>query len=365
VARTTISGIVAAMHDDVRRRHGHHRLAVREVVQETSDAVSFVLEVPDDLADLFAYRAGQFCTFRVDVGGEELHRCYSMSSTPETDPHLTVTVKRVPGGAVSNWLLDKVQAGDALEATPPAGVFCVPEGDGPIVGFCGGSGVTPLMSIAKHVVAATDRSMRLLCANRDASSVIFGAELEDLAAAHQGRLVVQHHLDTDGGFLDARAVTDFLADLAEEALCYLCGPPPFMDLVEAALLDAGVSPDRILLERFGDLPVPDAELAPATGGDAAAADVTETVTIVLKGKRHDIGYHQGDTVLQTARRGGLQAPYSCEAGDCATCMAMLQEGSATMRANNALTPDEVAEGWVLTCQALPQGRRVTVEYEDL
>ena len=142
-------------HELVRREHGYHPLRVKHIIQETADTRSFVLDVPEDLAEMFRYRAGQFCTFRVHIDDDEHLRSYSMSSAPDTDGDLTVTVKRVPGGLVSNWLHDHVATGDILEATKPAGVFCVHEGDGPVVAFCGGSGITPVMSIAKSVLAAT------------------------------------------------------------------------------------------------------------------------------------------------------------------------------------------------------------------
>ncbi|HET6950843.1 MAG TPA: ferredoxin--NADP reductase [Acidimicrobiales bacterium] len=368
-----------ADHADVRREHGYHALGVKQIVQETADTRSFVLDVPEDLRDMFRYRAGQFCTFRTHVGEEELLRCYSMSSAPETDGDLTVTVKRVPGGRVSNWFHDHVAEGDVLEVTKPAGVFCVRDGDRPVVAFAGGSGVTPVMSIAKSVLASTRRPVRLLYANRDRDSVIFHDQLLRLEAGHADRIDVRHHLDGDAGYLDAAAIAAFVGD-DRAADFYICGPTPFMDLVEHALLDLGVDPGRILLERFVNAGQPAPAAAPTastastastTVAAAAAAraggtgaEVPEAVLVILKGKRHAIPYRPGDTVLETARRGALQAPYSCEAGNCATCMALVREGSATMRVNNALTPDEVAEGWVLTCQALPQGPSVTVEYES-
>ena len=357
------------MGDDVRRAHGYHPLRVKQVVRETHDARSYVLDVPHELADTFRYRAGQFCTFRVRIGDEQHVRSYSMSSAPETDGDLTVTVKRVAGGVVSNWFNDCVVAGDVLEVTKPAGVFCVRDGQQPIVAFCGGSGVTPVVSIAKSVLATTRRPVRLLYANRDRRSVIFDGELRSLLARHADRLDVRHHFDTDGGFVNASAVGEFAAPDPDGDF-YICGPGPFMDLVEAALLDAGIDPASIAVERFdgpGAAAPSGAAAPPGAPGvaatDATDVDVPETVTIILGGRKSAIGYRPGDTVLETARRGGLPAPFSCEAGNCATCMAILREGSATMRANNALTPDEVDEGWILTCQALPRGRSVTVEYE--
>lgn len=353
-------------HSPVLRAHGYHNLRVKDVVRETHDASSFVFDVPDDLATTFRYRPGQFCTFRVPVDGAEHVRSYSMSSTPVIDADLTVTVKRVAGGLVSNWFLDHLGVGDVIEVTKPAGVFCTQEGaDRPVFAFCGGSGVTPVMSITKHVLANTERSARLLYANRDRDSVIFDAAFAALSEAHAGRLEVRHHLDAAGGFLCADDIKVFAGDAASAADCYVCGPGPFMDLVESVLLELGVPAERIFIERF---------LVEQQEKDAAAvaaeAPGTETqlpaeVTVILGGKKTVVKYQPGDTVLETARRGGLRPPFSCEAGNCATCMAFLKEGTVRMRANNALTPEEVEEGWILTCQSLPAGETVVVEYEAM
>lgn len=345
--------------EDVRQEHGYHALRVKKVVRETADTRSFVLDVPGDLLPVFSYRAGQFCTFRVRLDGTELLRSYSMSSAPETDADLTVTVKGVPGGLVSTWFNDHVAEDDVLEVTKPAGVFCVREGTRPVVAFCGGSGVTPVLSIAKSVLATTHRPVRIFYANRDRHSVIFDEELRGMFARYPGRLEVRHHLDAESGFPDHAAVTGFAAG-APDADFYLCGPGPFMDMVEAALLDAGVDGERILVERFGDT-AGRSRPEPPSGKQRP-----EAVTLIMAGARTTVAYQPGDTVLETARRGGLKPPFSCEAGNCATCMAILREGRAAMLENNALTPEEVAQGWVLTCQAVPEGPDpVTVEYEAL
>jgi ferredoxin-NADP reductase len=339
------------------RDHGYHRLTVKAVVPETAEASSFVLDVPPHLADTFAYRPGQFCTVRIRLGDEDRFRSYSMSSAPGVDPDLTVTVKRVPGGLVSNWLLDHVAAGDTLEMARPAGVFCPTGSPGPVVAYCGGSGITPVLSIAKHVLATTRRAVHLLYANRSAPSVIFGPALADLADGHPGRLSVRHHLDDEAGLVTPAAVQAFAAE-AGDGDHYLCGPGPFMDLVESVLRGRGVAPERIFLERF----LVEEQPAVAAGPPAEAPDGCQ-VTISLGGRTVTVAHHAGDTVLETARRGGLRPPFSCQAGDCATCMALLAHGEVRMRANNALTPEEVAEGWILTCQSLPVSPALTVEYE--
>ena len=353
------------MEKDVRREHGYHAVPVKRIVQETADTRSYVLDVPEDLRDTFRYRSGQFCTFRVHLGADEHLRSYSMSSAPETDADLTVTVKRVPGGLISNWFNDEVAEGDVLELTKPAGVFCVQDETRPVVAFCGGSGVTPVISIVKTLLTTTERPVRVLYANRDRDSVIFVRDFEQLQAGAPERLEVRHHLDVDGGFLEAGDVRAF-AGSELDADFYICGPGPFMDLVETTLLDLPVERDRIFIERFV-VEGGHADVTPSTTDPGAldtVADVPESVTLILKGKTTTVAYQPGDTVLETARRGGLQPPFSCEAGNCATCMALLREGGATMRANNALTDGELEEGWILTCQSIPHGPTVTVEYED-
>ena len=350
-------------HDPVLRQHGYHSLRVRAVVPETREASSFVLEVPEELRATFRYRPGQFCTFRVQLDGEVHLRSYSMSSDPGTDGDLTVTVKRVTGGLVSNWLLDQVSEGDALELTKPAGVFCPQGTDRAVVGLCGGSGITPVMSITRHVLAATERTVRLLYANRERSAIIFEGALSGLCARHGSRLEVRHHVDADGGFLTSAEIAGFVGS-AVDADFYVCGPGPFMDLVESTLHGMGVAEERIFVERFlVEQQEKDAALAQpgATGGEK----VPQTVTVALGGRTETIAYQPGDTLLETARRGGLRPPFSCESGNCATCMAFLKEGAATMRVNNALTPEEIDEGWILTCQGLPRGDVVTVEYEQM
>jgi 3-ketosteroid 9alpha-monooxygenase subunit B len=353
-------------HSSVLHAHGYHRLRVKAVVRETHDANSFVLDVPDELTETFQYRPGQFCAFRVRVDGVEQVRSYSMSSAPGIDADLTVTVKRVAGGLVSNWFLDHVGVGDVIEVTRPAGVFCPQDGpDRPVLALCGGSGVTPVMSITKDVLTNTGRSLRLLYANRDRESVIFDDALGGLREANPDRLAVQHHLDDAGGFLTADAIKAFVGTDASAADCYVCGPGPFMDLVESVLTEFGVPAERIFIERFLVEQQEKDAAAVAAERPGTETQLPEQVTVILGGKKTVVKYQPGDTVLETARRGGLRPPFSCEAGNCATCMAFLKEGNVRMRANNALTPEEVEEGWILTCQSLPSGETVVVEYEAM
>ncbi|MFM8303232.1 MAG: 2Fe-2S iron-sulfur cluster-binding protein [Actinomycetota bacterium] len=333
--------------------HEYHALRVAAVADETADARSFVLEVPAGLADTFAYAAGQFCTFRASVDGAEVVRCYSMSSSPDVGEAFTTTVKRVSGGVMSNWMIDSLAPGDTIDVMRPAGLFVLHESDVPIVAFAGGSGITPVFSIIKTALATTTREIVLVYANRDADSVIFDAALDRLEADAGGRLVVHRHLDAEQGFLDAAACAALVGD-RRDAHFYVCGPGPYMDVVEVALESLGVRPAQRFVERF---------VIPGEATVLTESSHTESLTVKLAGRTHALDYQLGDTILDATRRAGLGAPFSCESGSCATCMAHLDVGVATMRVNNALTPDEVDTGWVLTCQAIPTSRQVTVNYD--
>lgn len=330
-------------------------LRIKRVVRETSDAVSLVLDVPADCSHRFQYKAGQFLTLSVKVAGDDHRRCYSMSSSPHNGEDLQITVKRDPGGLVSNWLNDTAAAGDEIQAAPPDGRFVLGEADRDIVAFAGGSGITPIFSLIGSALAATERRVRLFYANRSRDSVIFGESLTALAGANPERLTVAHHFDAESGIVHRAAVESFI-DADGDVDYYICGPGPFMDTVEKALHDAGVRRERLHLERFQTVPVP-TDIAETSG------TTTEEVIIELDHKTTTAPYRPGNTLLQTARIAGLRAPSSCETGSCGTCMARIESGSARMLNNDALDDDEVAEGWVLTCQSLPTSRTVHVVYE--
>jgi 3-ketosteroid 9alpha-monooxygenase subunit B len=337
------------------RDHGFHPLRVGRVVEETADASSFVLEVPDELRSAFAYEPGQFCNLRVDLDGRSHVRCYSMSSAPAVDAEFAVTVKRVPEGRVSNWLMDNLDAGDFVEVSIPSGFFQLTPVDDDLVAFSAGSGITPVFSLLKSTLATTSRRVRLLYANRDRASVIFDSALAELQQRHPDRFTVVHHFDVDCGFVRAETVTCF-AGPPGGAEYYICGPAPFMDVVEQALVSVGTDPGRLHIERF----------TPAELSVVAVEEPVEAVqvTIELDGRTGTTEHHPGTTILQTARQMGMSPPFSCESGSCATCMARLVEGKVSMYVNNALTEDELADGWVLTCQSVPATHSVHVVYSD-
>jgi 3-ketosteroid 9alpha-monooxygenase subunit B len=328
-------------------------LRIKRVVRETSDAVSLILDVPAHCSEEFRYQAGQFLTLRVTVDGQDLRRCYSMSSAPVEDD-MQITVKRDPGGLVSNWLNDTASEGGEIHAAPPAGRFLLRGTSDEIVALAGGSGITPIMSLVRTALVNSSRRIRLFYANRSRDSVIFADALECLANTHADRLVIEHHYDDDSGVVTPAAVESFIAG-ARDADYYICGPGPFMDTVEAAVLNSGAPRQRVHLERF--------EVAPVPADATESSGTTEEVIIELDRQTTTAQYRPGNTLLQTARIAGLRAPSSCETGSCGTCMARIVTGSARMLNNDALDEDEVAEGWVLTCQSLPTSRTVHVVYE--
>lgn len=343
---------------DLSTAKGFAPLRVKRVVRETSDAVSLVLDVPEHCSQRFRYQAGQFLTLRVNVDGRELRRCYSMSSAPVED-ELRITVKRDPGGVVSNWINDTAAEGCELHAAPPEGKFLLREGcsdAAELIAFAGGSGITPIMSLIRTALTSSSRRIKLFYANRTSDAVIFSDPLKCLTETHPGRLRVTHHFDSDSGVVTPSAVESFTTG-TDDADYYVCGPGPFMATVETTLLAAGVPRARLHLERFTVAGIDGAD------PDGPDAEATEEVVIKLDQQVTTAPYRKGDTLLQTARSAGLRAPSSCETGSCGTCMARVVEGAARMLNNDALDDDEVADGWVLTCQSLPTGRRVRVEYE--
>jgi 3-ketosteroid 9alpha-monooxygenase subunit B len=337
-------------------------LRVAKLIEETHEARSLLLEVPAELEERFRYRAGQFLDFKIPYQGQVLTRGYSLSSSPDCDDELRVTVKRVDDGRISNWFHDEVKQGDTLMVARPAGSFVLNDKTRPITFFAGGSGITPCISLIKTALVTTQRELRLIYASRDERAIVFRDELDVLARRYPERLEIRHSLDDRDGFLDVKRVEHYAVD-ALEGDFYLCGPGAFMDTLERALAALHVPSDQVHIERFVSPPDPGAQaVEPAA---AALDEVTpETVTIVIDGGIHEVPYRKEERLLHAARRAGLEPPSSCEEGYCSCCMAKLIEGRVRMVKNDCLTPDLLAEGWVLTCQSVCLTRRIRVEYPD-
>ncbi len=337
----------------------YYPLRVNRIIRETDDACSIIFEIPEDLRELFSYEAGQYLTINIELNGESKSRCYSLASSPATDEEIKITVKAVPGGEVSVWSNTELKEGDIVKVMPPGGRFVLKQGVSSILMFSGGSGITPSFSILKTALATTDRRVKLLYANRDKQSIIFRDELEKIQQQYPEQFELIHNLDDENGFVDSALVKSVISGW-ESAECYICGPDPFMDVIENSLLEGRFEHQHIHMERF---------TAPALETEAAALEeseievVPEKVTIIFKGETLETPYKSGDTLLEAARRIGVRLPVACKLGNCATCIAKVEEGSVRMKVNNVLTPDEVEEGYILVCQSIPTARRVTIEYE--
>jgi ring-1,2-phenylacetyl-CoA epoxidase subunit PaaE len=354
---------------------GFHTLTIAEVVPETAEAHSIRFAVPEQLRETFAFKPGQHLTLKAEIGGEEVRRNYSLCVAPQ-DKQVTVTVKRIAGGLFSNWANDTLKAGMMVEVMAPHGSFTwdfVPGAANHYVGFAGGSGITPVMSLLKTaLLTEPDSRFTLFYGNRDSGSIIFLEALAGLKNRFMNRLQVHHFLaeeaeefDLFNGMLDRAKCDEILASLvdpAQAAAFFICGPGPMMDAAEEALRARGVAGDRIHLERFtADRPSAALE-AQMQALTQEAAGLTLLVT--LDGRKRRVAFDtEAGNILDSARAAGLPAPFACKAGVCATCRARVVSGEVEMAARYGLTDEEVAAGYVLTCQSVPKGDGVELDYD--
>jgi len=351
-----------------------HALRVAEIVPETSEANSIRFDVPAELRDRFAFKAGQHLTLRATLDGEEVRRNYSLCTAPD-DQDWMVTVKRIGGGLFSNWVGDSLKAGDMIDVMPPHGSFTTdfdPGNARHLVGIAGGSGITPVMSLVKSLLKYEPQSrFTLLYGNRDSSSIIFLEALAALKDKHLERLEIYHFLDAEeqdidlfNGMLDRvrcdEAILNLVPDAAEVSDWFICGPGPMMDAAEGALLDRNTPRERIHIERFTADRPPEAVAREIAQLQSEAEGVTVSVT--LDGRTRKVPFTAGN-ILDSARASGLPAPFACKAGVCATCRAKVTSGKVEMAARYGLTDEEVADGYVLTCQSVPLGDGVAVDYD--
>ena len=347
-----------------------HPLRVRGLRPEGNDALAITFDVPTALAALFHFQPGQYLTLRADVAGQDLRRSYSICAAP--GEALRVGVRRVPGGAFSSWLHGSLRVGDTLDVMEPQGRFGAALSRRPrhVLAVAGGSGITPILSIVKTLLSKDPHARcTLLVGNRRVDSMMFREELEDLKNSHLRRLVLQPVFSREtvetplnAGRLDAQKITTLLRLAGNVDEAFVCGPHAMNDEVEAALLAAGLAPGHIHVERFGVPPsAADATLHAPQAGDATTA----IITIVRDGVSRDVAFQPSDeSVLAAASRAGMDVPYSCRSGVCATCRAKLLQGRVRMDRNFALEKDELAAGFVLTCQAHPLTERVVVSFDE-
>ncbi|KPQ04725.1 MAG: ring-1,2-phenylacetyl-CoA epoxidase subunit PaaE [Rhodobacteraceae bacterium HLUCCA12] len=351
-------------------------LDVIDVQKDTRDAVVVTLRARPEDAPRFAFTQGQYLTFRRAFDGTELRRSYSICAGRD-EGLLKVGIKRVEGGAFSTWANEDLAPGTVLEAMPPMGNFHAPldpEAARHYLGFAGGSGITPVLSILKTVLQAEPKSrFTLVYANRQISSIMFREEIEDLKNIYLGRLSVLHVLETEAqeidlftGRIDADKIAGLFThwvDPASVDLAFICGPEPMMLTIAAGLRDHGLDDSQIKFELFtSSQPGRAPQKVVARGADAS--DACEA-TVTLDGATRSFRIPKtGESLLEAALANDLDAPFACKAGVCSTCRAKVLEGDVDMRTNHALEDYEVQQGYVLTCQCYPLSDRVVVSYDQ-
>jgi ring-1,2-phenylacetyl-CoA epoxidase subunit PaaE len=351
-----------------------HPLTIAAIREETADARSVTFAVPPALARDYAFIPGQYVTIRVDLGGAEVRRSYSICSALGDDG-LAVGIRCIAGGSFSD-VARTLQAGDVLDVMTPQGRFLAPIGGvHDYLLLAAGSGITPMMSIMRSVLEGEPTSrVTLLYANRSSASIMFRDALDALKDRYLTRFALAHVLDEEEQevpLLNGRLDADKLAAFARASVIqpkrhdgvYICGPQPMMDAACDAMRDLGVGRERIHVELFtppgGPPPVASASKA---AREAAAGGVA--VEVVLDGvRRHFALTEAGETVLAAARRAGLDLPYSCTAGMCCTCRCKVIEGEAEMIQNYSLQPWELEAGFTLACQTRPRSRRLVLDFD--
>lgn len=354
-----------------------HALTVTDVRRETRDAVVVTLRPSDEDRTLFDFTQGQYLTFRRSFDGEELRRSYSICAGKD-EGVLKVGIKRVEGGSFSTWVNENLRAGDTLEAMPPMGSFFTalePEASRHYLGFAGGSGITPVLSIIKTVLAREPQArFTLVYANRQISSIMFREELEDLKNVYLGRFSVLHVLESEAQEIDlftgridgekCAALFRNWIDIGSISTAFICGPEPMMLAIAAALKEHGLADEQIKFELF-------ASSRPAGSRrqveNAARADHGPrcNATVTLDGATRSFTFpKQGQSLLDAALENAMDVPYACKAGVCSTCRAKVLEGEVEMEANHALEDYEVRQGYVLTCQCFPLTDRIVVSYDQ-
>ncbi len=352
-----------------------HRLAVHDLRREAPDAVSLTFTIPKGFEADYRFAPGQYLTLRTTMDGEEVRRSYSICSGPD-DGELRIAVKKVDGGAFSSWAADELKAGDELDVMTPTGRFGIahtPDRARVHVGFAAGSGITPILSIVKGVLAREPGSrFFLFYGNRSTEGMLFREALEELKDRFMQRLSVFHVISGEEqdlpilhGRLDGEKVRVLLRSLVPAASVdhvFICGPTGMSEAIEATCREIGIADERIHVERFvsefGGKPRLKTVVPEGAPPKALAS-------LIIDGKRREVPVADGESILDAALRAGMDLPFACKGGMCSTCRAKLVEGNAEMELNYSLEPWELKAGFILTCQAKPCSDKVVVDYDHV
>jgi ring-1,2-phenylacetyl-CoA epoxidase subunit PaaE len=349
-----------------------YQIKVKEVRREIEDAVSVAFDIPEGLMSTFTFSPGQYVTLKTNVQGEELRRSYSICSAPH-EGELRVAIKQIEGGKFSTYANQTLKEGDSLEAMPPMGNFKWSQGAEPshLVGWAAGSGITPMMSIAKTVLQSDEHStFTLFYGNKNSNSIIFKDELEDLKNSFVDRLEVHHILsredqgsDATNGRINGDKVKSFnnkFFDINTATGHYLCGPLGMIESVTETLQELGTAKDKIHFELFNTTSSSSAKQKET----ASSSSERSSVTVVLDGEETHFEMKGKEYLLDAALDAGADVPYACKGAVCCTCRAKVLEGSAEMVMNYALVDEEVKEGYVLTCQTRATSEKLVVSFDE-
>jgi ring-1,2-phenylacetyl-CoA epoxidase subunit PaaE len=361
-----------------------HSLPIIGRSEPTDDSVCLRFAVPEALYDRYCFREGQFIALEAEIAGERLRRNYSICSSVqdyERSKTFSVGIRAIAKGRFSNWAKSHLQPGTSISVMTPDGRFVPPpqaKKDRYHLAIAGGSGITPMLSIIQTLLQREPGCrFTLVYGNRQRQSLMFFDELEDLKNRFLERLQLIYVFSEEvsesalhDGLLDQAKCERLLQTLIDPTsvdVAYLCGPEAMMLAAEAALVAAKVDRSKILLERFasGQTQTPDAASVVSTHGEAGAAGDVSSVKLRLDGKQRSIPVaREGPSILQAGLQAGMPLPYACQAGVCCTCRAKVIEGEVRMIRNYTLQADEIAQGFVLACQAHPVSDEVLLSFDE-
>ena len=344
----------------------YHRLIVEEIERLTPSSVAISLAIPEELKKTFVFESGQYLSLEAQLNGASVRRSYSLCSAPH-QAKATVGIKKIEGGQFSSYANDVLKVGDSLLVAPPEGRFLFSPSDQKqhLLLFAAGSGITPLFSILKSALEKTENtSVQLVYGNKSPEESMFKKELNALESAYPDRLsihwIYSQSNEPNALFvrIDASTVLYALNQGKQKPdAAYLCGPEAMIHTAKDSLIAKGVDAEKILFELFTS----NASIDPVTTGSSDAVLLTITADDVS----HSIETTANKTILDSALQQKIDVPYSCQGGVCCSCIAKLTEGSARMENNQILTDEEIAEGLVLTCQAVPTSATLVVNYDDV
>lgn len=347
-----------------------HKLSIKDIKRETNKAISIAFNLPENLKDTFAFKAGQYITLKTVIDGHEVRRDYSLCASPKSGD-LKIAIKEVNDGTFSSYANNNLKVGDVLEVAAPKGRFVFTPNDSKtknIAAFAAGSGITPVLSIIKCALEEEVYSKAILVyGNKTTEDTMFLNELLELQHQYKERFSIQFVFskqDEDHaifGRIEKSTVNYVVKNEykhIEVDAFYLCGPEAMIHTVKDVLTDHGIIEDRIHFELFK-------AAKPAEVEEETVATGKTKITITVDDETTTFEMPQKQTILEAALDEDLDAPYSCQGGICSSCLARIKEGEATMRQNNILTESEVAEGLVLTCQAHPTTPTIVVDYDDV